>query len=111
MISFIRFCINTEAHRQHGNNAVGQEHTFFDIWNKRIKRIRKHECIRSTLAKEILSGYGSAISKEKRELTESVANYKENLSSWIKLLFNKKLKCAPLSINITSRIAILVKHF
>lgn len=97
------------SYRQHGNNVVGQEHTFIDTWNKRLKRIRKHECIRSSLAKELLKGYGNTISKDKRELTALIANYKENFISWMKLLFNKKLKCAPKAINITSRTAILVK--
>ncbi len=99
------------SYRQHGNNAVGQEHTFIDIWNKRFKRIRKHECIRSSLAKELLKGYGNAISKEKRELLSLIANYKTSFTYWIKLLFNKKLKCAPKAINLTSRTAILVKQF
>lgn len=99
------------SYRQHGNNVIGQEHSIIGIWKGRIKRIRKNECIRSRLAQELLKGYSNILDTEKRELAIAVAHYKKSITSWIKLLFNRKLTCKPVAIRISSRIAILAKIF
>lgn len=99
------------SYRQHGNNAVGQANSAKAVWKSRIENTKKNECIRSRLAKELLKGYGNDMPAENLELTKMVACYKSSFSLWMKLLFTGKLKCAPLSIRITSKIAILTRRF
>lgn len=99
------------SYRQHGNNVIGQANSARAVWKSRIARLKKNECIRSCLAKELLKGYSSSMSAENRELTEMVAGYKESFASWMRLLFTRRLKCAPLSINMTGKVAILLRIF
>ena len=99
------------SYRQHGGNVVGQANSVASVWKARLNRLKKNRCIRSCLAKELLNGYANAMSPENRCLTSVVANYKSSLALWIKLLFTTKLRCAPFSINMTSKIAILLRIF
>ncbi|MBR2318541.1 MAG: glycosyltransferase family 2 protein [Bacteroidaceae bacterium] len=99
------------SYRQHGNNVIGQANSVKAVWKNRIARLRKNECIRSRLAKELQKGYSSAMSPENRALTDLVANYKESFTSWMRLLFTRKIKCAPLVINLSSKVAILLRIF
>ncbi len=99
------------SYRQHGNNVIGQANSVKAVWKSRVERLKKNECIRSRLAKELLNGYSSAMSLENRALTELVAGYKESFASWMKLLFTRKTKCAPLSINLSSKVAVLLRIF
>ena len=99
------------SYRQHGGNVVGQANSLKTIWRGRIERIRNERRIRSSLAKELLKGYSDAMSPENRHLTYMVANYCDSFILWMKLLFTSKLRCAPLSINITSKISVLLRIF
>jgi rhamnosyltransferase len=99
------------SYRQHGNNAVGQDRTFASIWRKRFQRLAKGEYIRSRLAKELLEGYSSDMSDENRKLAQMAAGYKNSFRLWMKLIFTSKLRCAPLAINFTSKIAIIFRNF
>lgn len=99
------------SYRQHGGNAVGQANTLKAVWKARIKRFRTEKCIRSRLAKELLKGYPDMMSPENLFLTKLVAEYKQSFGSWMRLLFTGRLKCSPLSINATSKIAILLRMF
>ena len=99
------------SYRQHGGNAIGQANSFKTVWKARVERIKKDRCIRSRLAKELLNGYSDVMSNENVFLTKIVANYKDSIVSWMKLLFTGRLKCAPFSINVTSKIAILLRIF
>lgn len=99
------------SYRQHGGNVIGQANSLKKVWKARVERIKKDKCIRSRLVKELLNGYSDVMSNENLLLTKMVANYKNNFASWMKLLFTGKLKCAPFSINVTSKIAILLRIF
>lgn len=99
------------SYRQHGGNVIGQANSLKAVWKARVARIKKDKCIRSRLAKELLNGYSGVMSDENLLLTKMVANYKDSFASWMKLLFTGRLKCAPFSINVTSKIAILLRIF
>ena len=99
------------SYRQHGGNVIGQANSFKTVWKARVERIKKDKCIRSRLAKELLNGYSDVMSSKNLLLTKMAANYKDNFASWMKLLFTGRLKCSPFSINVTSRIAILLRIF
>ena len=99
------------SYRQHGGNVIGQANSFKAVWKARVERIKKDKCIRSRLAKELLNGYSDVMSSKNLLLTKMAANYKDNFASWMKLLFTGKLKCSPFSINVTSKIAILLRIF
>lgn len=99
------------SYRQHGGNVIGQANSLKAVWKARVARIKKDKCIRLRLAKELLNGYSGVMSDENLLLTKMVANYKDSFASWMKLLFTGRLKCAPFSINVTSKIAILLRIF
>lgn len=99
------------SYRQHGNNAVGQANSFRAVWKSRIENVKRNECIRSRLAKELLDGYPDDMTPENLALTRLVANYKDSFGAWMRLLFTNRLKCAPVSIRLTSKIAILTRRF
>ena len=99
------------SYRQHGGNVIGQANSLKAVWKARVARIKKDKCIRSRLAKELLNGYSGVMSDENLLLTKMVANYKDSFASWMKLLFTDRLKCSPFSINVTSKIAILLRIF
>ena len=99
------------SYRQHGGNVIGQANSFKTVWKARVERIKKDKCIRSRLAKELLNGYSDVMSSKNLLLTKMAANYKDNFASWMKLLFTGRLKCSPFSINVTSKIAILLRIF
>ena len=99
------------SYRQHGGNVIGQANSFKTVWKARVARMKKDKCIRSRLAKELLNGYSDVMSSKNLLLTKMAANYKDNFASWMKLLFTGRLKCSPFSINVTSKIAILLRIF
>ena len=99
------------SYRQHGGNAVGQDSTLVSIWRKRFQRLVKGECIRSRLAKELLKGYSFEMSDENRNLAQMASGYRNSFWSWMKLIFTSKLRCAPFSINFTSKMAIIFRKF
>ena len=99
------------SYRQHDNNVLGMKTSLLSIWKDRIARVRKNECVRSCLAKELLVGYADVMSTENLALTKICANYKQNLRSWMNMLFAYKFKSASSAINITSRIAVLLRIF
>ena len=99
------------SYRQHSGNVIGQINSARFVWKNRWKRLKKNECIRYRLAQELLKGYGDRMSVENRELTELITSYKSGVLPWLRLLFNCRLRCAPLSINVSSRIAVLLGMF
>ena len=99
------------GYRQHGDNAVGQDRTFASIWRKRFQRLVKGERIRSRLAKELLEGYSSDMPEENRKVAQMAACYRDSFRQWIRLIFTSKLRCAPLAINFTSKIAVIFRKF
>lgn len=97
------------SYRQHNDNAVGLKKSFAFVWKSRIKRILNNEYIRYRLANELLKGYEAEMSEENNETAKLIANYKNSISSWLKLLCNRKIKSASPSINITYRISTLFR--
>lgn len=99
------------SYRQHGGNAVGQANSFASVWKARIARLRRNERIRSRLAGELLKGYADVMPPEHLALTGMVAGYRESIGAWMRLLFTDSIKCAPLSIRLTSKLAVLARRF
>ena len=99
------------SYRQHGGNAVGQANSFASVWKARVARLRRNERIRSNLAGELLKGYADVMSPDNLALTKMVAGYRESIGAWMRLLFTDNIKCAPLSIRLTSKLAVLTRRF
>lgn len=97
------------SYRQHEKNVIGLKNSFTFVWKNRIKRILNNECIRYRLANELLKGYETKMSEENNETAKLIVNYKNSISSWLKLLCNRKIKSASPSINITYRISTLFR--
>ena len=99
------------SYRQHGGNVVGQKKSLAFQWKNRWERLCEGEHIRCRLAQELLNGYAADMSAENRSLTELVAGYRAGFLPWLKLLFTPRLRCAPLSINLSARVSVLFRIF
>lgn len=99
-------------YRQHSNNAIGLRRNFWKEWKRRfIKTLLKNERIRSKTICEILQGYKSYLSPEKLELLETIRDYRLDLKSYFKLLFNRNIKPLNWKKDVLFRIAVLLKKF
>ena len=99
------------SYRQHGGNVVGQKKSMAFRWKNRWERLCEGEHIRYRLAQELYKGYADDMSAENRSLTELVVGYRAGLLPWLKLLFTRRLRCAPLSINLSARLSVLFRIF
>ncbi len=99
-------------YRQHSNNAIGLKRNFKREWKRRlINVLLKSERIRSKMACELLQGYSSYLSDEKLEILKTIRDYRYDLKSYFKLLFNRNLRPLDLKRNILFRMAVLLKRF
>ena len=81
-------------YRQHSNNTIGQGYSIWHEWNRRWQRFRNNEESRSRRAKEILKGYSDYITKENLSILNSFINGKSSILQRIKLIHDKRLRCA-----------------
>ena len=70
---------------------------------------RRH--FREINAKNLLSAYGSILSKEDYELISLVANYKSSVYSRLRLFFSKKINMGSFISDVAIRIRILLGLF
>ena len=98
-------------YRQHSQNVVGGNQSFFKRWHRRWIYFRSKQKIRSTLIKNIYSIYSKNLTTEALELSRELLKYETSLKSKIKILFSKKLTTYSLCTNLLFRIAILSNRF
>ncbi|MFW5793782.1 MAG: glycosyltransferase family 2 protein [Bacteroidota bacterium] len=77
-------------YRQHGKNQIGAKATFSAKWKSRIRSLKnlKRQYFRENEAKTLLNTYDDLLMEKDKKLISTVANYKENLKSRIKLFFH-----------------------
>ena len=80
-------------YRQHGNNSVGVQKSFFERIKINLSNFkqRKYERYRSQAAEELYEAFGMMMSTEKRNMTYELAKAPESVYNRIKLVFNKNL--------------------
>ena len=98
-------------YRQHQSNVIGETASKCKNWEKRIRRIRRNERIRSRTVIELLNGYGEIMTEDNLQLAQNIADYRTSWQSKLKLIFCPRLWSAKKSIGLTSRIAILLNRF
>ena len=91
-------------YRQHSNNVVGAEISFFSKWKKRYKKFFGKPYNRNEIASQLLSIYIDDISAENIKILELFKNYKSNKLS---MIFNKNLKTNNFIDDVLFRICII----
>jgi len=100
-------------YRQHDNNTAGVGSSWSIRWKRLMKSFRSYERrhFREINAKNLLSAYGSILSKEDYELISLVANYKSSVYSRLRLFFSKKINMGSFISDVAIRIRILLGLF
>lgn len=98
-------------YRQHGNNAIGISNSRLNKIKKHFESLRKKKCSRSRTIQSLYNCYKSEMSKEDKQLSELVINYKRCFKDRMKLLFNSNIKTNYIYRNILFRLAVLFKAF
>lgn len=98
-------------YRQHGDNVLGAHVGTFYRLKRRFKMIfEKSNHSRQHLCKLLLELYGKEISKENKKILEEVVDYRKNIFTWIKFLFDPKFyRRATVEYKISFFGAILTK--
>lgn len=99
-------------YRQHGGNVIGSTKGKFDAIKRRIGTINKKNDIGvAEDAHEILLLYSDNIGRNKKEWIEQLARYKEGVMNTIRLALSRKPRFSSRNMEITVRLAILMRHF
>lgn len=96
-------------YRQHDNNQIGAKTSKYEIWKRRISSFflsQKRYGI-SLQAKELLKCYSEIMSPENQKIISSVANYKDNLRTRVRLIFDSRYSMGRTINNILLRIKII----
>lgn len=94
-------------YRQHKNNVIGLKNSKWKGIRLRYNRIVKKERERSSLAEELIKGYGSVLQPTNLHLLKLAADSPNSFIDRIRLVCCKDLVCPSVGCNISSRIAIL----
>lgn len=102
-VYFIAQAVNAYIHfdevpyilyRQHENNVIGQGEGWLHEWILRVRRFLSLKNDRFNQAKELMRCYGDIMPAENKTLLTAFLDGKCNLNSRMKLIFNKRLRCA-----------------
>lgn len=98
-------------YRQHGNNAVGTNWTKLDALKDRLHRITKRESVTIfQMAQSILDQKPQVPNKEKLAFLRKVARYPQTLTNTISMACSRKPRYNGLSMQVTMRLAILLRN-
>lgn len=97
--------------RRYGNNTSIDGKSIFKKILKEKEHFTKYKHNESDLAKCILEYYGKQIDKENFELLFRIANYKNNIVDYIRLIFSKELDCGFWFYNIFIKLIIICRCF
>jgi glycosyltransferase involved in cell wall biosynthesis len=96
------------SYRQHINNVTGGDNSYFGVWKRRLKNIKRvKQFSRALVAQEILKGYSPFLSKQDIKLLTKVANYKSNIKTKLDLIRAKDIKRTSLEKNIWFKLMII----
>lgn len=97
--------------RRYGNNTSIDGKSIFKKILKEKEHFTKYKHNESNLAKCILEYYGKQIDKENFELLFRIANYRNNIVDYIRLIFSKELDCGFWFYNIFIKLIIICRCF
>lgn len=96
---------------QHGGNAVGAKWTKWDALRDRVHRITKPAKVSiATQAQSLLTLYGDSAGGEKLQFLRQVAAYRRSFGSAVTLACSQKPKFNGRNMEITMRLAILLRN-
>lgn len=99
-------------YRQHGNNVIGVNNSFFDLQRKRISRYLKptsHEKANKCIV--ALQLFNDMLPKEKRVLFSDVLRYRNNFLAKCRILFNHNIYSDGIVENIGAVLLFLLNKF
>ena len=95
-------------YRQHGGNVVGVSYGLWGKIKSRFSEITTKQRVSiASQAKSILKLYGEDMSKEKKQWLDSVAEYRKNIFTRIKLAFSFKTRYINFNMGLKNRLSIL----
>lgn len=100
------------SYRQHEGNVIGVHKSKYNYSAlfKRIKRLFDRNLQpKYTNAKSFLNIYREDLTDEDREKIEEMASYKDNISSWLKLLFDRSICTTSIGREIRYRGLIILR--
>lgn len=99
----------TMLYRQHSNNVVGVKKDIISVLKNRISDIfTVRQVSIANQSKDILNIYGDILGVQSKKWLNTVANYRNSLSSRIKLAFNQEVEFYSFSMAIKIRLALLL---
>lgn len=96
-------------YRQHENNAIGIDVSFFGKWRKivlSLKKIKEHP--RENRAKDFLMGFNEMLTEEDKKIISTVANYRESMLAKLQFLFCREIRMLTKKRDFFLRIRILI---
>lgn len=98
-------------YRQHGNNVVGAQWSKWDALKDRLDRITKRQDVSiAQQAESVLAAYPASQNEEKRKFLQQVADYRKNFGSALSLACSRKPKFNGMNMEVTMRLAILLRN-
>ncbi len=98
-------------YRQHGHNVVGQGHSAWTEWGKRLERFFQRQEIRSQIACDILRGYDTHLDPDIRQLLQRFVLGKRSLLTRLALLFDPQLRCGDTATQRLFRLSLLLNNY
>lgn len=98
-------------YRQHSNNVLGQGQGWIHEWILRIKRFVSLKNDRFKQAYELMLCYGNTIPVENKALLVSFLDGKHGFLNRIRLISNKKLRCANATTQLLFWINVLLNKY
>lgn len=98
-------------YRQHAGESVGITPTVMTRLKRLIKSSRKGNNERWRQAKEAYDAYKDDIPADKRDILETVVNYRKSTRDKLKLLSDKRFKTSSTYINTLFKVSVLLGKF
>lgn len=97
--------------RRYGTNTSSDGKSILHKFLKEKEHFTSYKNNESNLAKCILEYYKEQISEQNLDLLLKIANYRNNIMNYIKLIFSKELDCGFWFYNIFIKLVIICKCF
>jgi len=98
-------------YRQHGNNTIGQGQGELHQWKRRFDRLSHLEHSRFRRAEELRKGFYDIMTTENKLLLNEFINGKKGLGNKIKLIADKRFKCADMRTYRLFQLAVLLNIY
>ena len=99
-------------YRQHNNNVIGAQQSFYKKWKERFNRIFIDKtCARSRMANEIYKGYHNIMPAENIKLLSLYLEGKDNFTARLRMFFSSQLSCSDKKTLFLFKIATILNRY